>query len=146
MCATRFATILFAIGNKGRQVVTWEIARWSVGRIMNTQRSRAQRRILESRCAGGYTKSKITLIHGGLSFYGNFKGIGSCGSRISRFGDADPLGVCRPPMWALFGGNVCEMKELRPMGGCAPAAPPGSATHRGTFGQPCSLVIDSQYR
>ena len=36
----------------------------------------------------------------------------------------DPLGERGPLMQALFGKNVCKMKELGPVGGHAPSMPP----------------------
>ena len=36
----------------------------------------------------------------------------SGGSRISHGGGVDPLGRHRPPMWALFGENVCKNERI----------------------------------
>ena len=43
-----------------------------------------------------------------LGTFANFLFHVSGGSRISRWGGADPLGGCQPPMHTLFGENVCE--------------------------------------
>ena len=55
---------------------------------------------------------------------------GSGGSRISRGGGVDPLGghvdpLGRhgPPMWALFGENVCKKERIGFHGGHAPGTP-----------------------
>ena len=50
----------------------------------------------------------------------------SSGSRISRWGDAEPLGGGgrRPPTWALFGKNICKNERIGFCWGGAPAALP----------------------
>ena len=47
----------------------------------------------------------------------------SGGSRISRWGGADPLAGCQPLTHTLFGKNVRKMKEMDPVGG-ARGGPP----------------------
>ena len=39
-------------------------------------------------------------------------------------GGAEPLGGCRPSMWALFSKSVCKNKRI---GSCWGGGPPGSA-------------------
>ena len=49
----------------------------------------------------------------------------SGGSRISRRGGMDPLGGRGPPMWVLFGKNVCENERIwSRRGELAPSTPP----------------------
>ena len=58
----------------------------------------------------------------------------SGGSRISRWGGADPLGGHQSPMCTLFGENICKNeRNWSCWGGGAPAGgdPPGSANADG---------------
>ena len=58
----------------------------------------------------------------------SFQRLISGGSRISRRGGVDPLGGHGPPMWVLFGKNVCENERIGSRrGGVRPARPPRSA-------------------
>ena len=56
----------------------------------------------------------------------------SGGSRIFRRGGMDPLGGRGHPTWALFDENVCETKELGPIGGVRGARPLDPPMHRGS--------------
>ena len=51
----------------------------------------------------------------------------SGGSRISHWGGADPLGGPNLRRIHFLAKTYVKMKEIDPVGGRAPAAPPGSA-------------------
>ena len=58
----------------------------------------------------------------------DFSMCSSGGSRISHRGGVDPLGGHGPPMWVLFGKNVCKNQRIwSHRGGRAPGTPPRSA-------------------
>ena len=44
-----------------------------------------------------------------------------------------PVGGREPPTWALLAKMCAKMKELGPIGGCAPGTPPRSANGIGVY-------------